>query len=183
MIVPAIHVVPLAICLGAAACWDLAKRTIPNVLTVSVATLGVGVQVWDNGCLAALSGLAAAVLSIIVLYRAWLAGGIGGGDVKLAAASAIWIGLPHFVGFALATAIAGGVVAVICFGISGRGARQQIQANLTGALLMQQLPVIDQRSPTAGGTVTKGGGARVSVPYGIAVAIGAGMALWAPWGL
>src|SRR6266478_4456456 len=136
MTIPAIHMVPLAICLGAAACWDLAKRTIPNVLTVSVATLGVGVQVWDNGCLAALSWLAAAVLSITVLYRAWLAGGIGGGDVKLAAASAIWIGLPHFIDFALATAVAGGAVAVVCFGISSRGARQQIQANLTAALLM-----------------------------------------------
>jgi len=180
MIIPAIHLVPLAISLGAAACWDLTKRTIPNVLTVSVATLGVGVQVWDNGCLAALSGLAAAVLSILVLYRVWLAGGIGGGDVKLAAAAAIWIGLPHFIAFALATAIAGGVVAAVCYGVSGRGARQQIQANLTGALLMQQLPVIEQRAPSQWGS---GGGGRVSVPYGIAVAIGAGMALWAPWGL
>jgi prepilin peptidase CpaA len=191
MTIPAIHLVPLAICLGAAGFWDLARRKIPNVLTVSVASLGVGVQLWDNGFQAAVSGLAVAILSVVVLYRAWLSGGIGGGDVKLAAAVAIWMSWPQYVTFALVAALAGGGVAAVCYVISGRGARQQMNANLTGALLMRHLPVINQMASGSRGDgavlalapAAKDGGGRVSVPYGVAVAIGAGMALWAPWGL
>ncbi|HEY2899978.1 MAG TPA: A24 family peptidase, partial [Polyangia bacterium] len=119
MTIPAIHLLPLGICLGAAAVWDLAKRKIPNPLTAAVATLGVGVQWWDHGGLAVLSGMASGILSIAVLYRPWLAGGIGGGDVKLAAAVAIWIGLGHWLPFALGAALAGGVVAAACYALSG----------------------------------------------------------------
>jgi prepilin peptidase CpaA len=175
MTIPAIHLVPLGICLGAAAFWDLARRQIPNTLTVSVATLGLGVQLWDKGLLAALSGVAAGVLSIVVLYRAWLAGGVGGGDVKLAAAVAIWVGLPHMPTFVLATAIAGGAVAVVCYALSDGGARRQIHGNLTGALLVQELPRISNAPGASGGV------RRVSVPYAIAVAVGGAVALCAPW--
>ncbi|MEA2701208.1 MAG: prepilin peptidase CpaA, partial [Myxococcales bacterium] len=142
------------------------------------------VQLWDKGLLAALSGVAAGVLSIVVLYRAWLAGGVGGGDVKLAAAVAIWVGLPHMPTFVLATAIAGGAVAVVCYALSDGGARRQIHGNLTGALLVQELPRISTSStsmPSTNAPGASGGVRRVSVPYGIAVAVGGAVALCAPW--
>ena len=175
MTLPAVHLIPLGICLGVAAVRDIAQRKIPNTLTVSVATLGIGVQWWDNGWLAALSGVAAALLTVIVLYRPWLAGGVGGGDVKLAAAVATWIGLGHLTSFALVTALAGGLVAAVCYVLSGREAREQIGGNLVGAALLRELPIIDREAAAVH--------RRVSVPYGIAIAAGGALALWAPWGL
>ena len=174
MTLPAIHLVPLGICVAIAAFWDVVQRKIPNALVVSVATLGLGVQLMDNGLLAALSGVAAAALTIVALYRPWRAGGIGGGDVKLAAAVAIWVGLSGMVGFALATAVAGGVVAGVSYGLSGRAARREMGGNLFGALLAQELPSIDRSCEQ---TIDR----RVSVPYGIAVAVGGAVALLGPW--
>lgn len=173
MTLPATQLAALGICLGSAAAWDAARRRIPNALTATAAVLGLAVQASHGGAWAALSGAAAGILTIAVLYRAWLGGGIGGGDVKLAAAAAVWIGLSRqmFV-FALATALGGGVVAGLCFVLSGRTARREIQANLTSAAVLRELPVIDGR----------GAQARVSVPYGIAVAAGAFLALCGPWG-
>lgn len=173
MTFPAIHLAALGICLLAAAVWDVAQRRIPNALTAIAAALGIAAQAIHGGALGALSGVAAGVLTIAILYKAWLAGGIGGGDVKLAAAGAIWIGVGRpFLVFALATAVAGGGVAVLCYLLSGRSARRQIQANLTSAAILQELPVIQRES----------GAARVSVPYGIAVAVGTMVALCGPWG-
>ncbi|HVR60919.1 MAG TPA: A24 family peptidase [Polyangia bacterium] len=177
MTLPATELAALGICLLAAAAWDAARRRIPNALTAIVGALGLGVQGSHGGLWAALSGAVAGILAIAVLYRPWLAGGIGGGDVKLAAAAAIWIGLSRqLVVFALATALAGGVVAALCFALSGRTARRQIQANLTSAAILRELPMID-RQP-ARQLVP----ARVSVPYGAAVAAGAFLALCGPWG-
>lgn len=174
MNIPATHLILLALCLGIAAVWDVARRRIPNPLTASVATLGVGVQLWDRGAPAALSAVAVGVLCLLVLYRAWLAGGIGGGDVKLAAAVAIWIGLSRqLIVFALGTAVAGGIVAAVCYGLSGRAVRREIQANLIGAAALGALPTVAR----------DGDKARVSVPYGIAVAAGAAVALCGRWGI
>jgi hypothetical protein len=50
-----------------------------------------------------------------------------------------------------------------------------MNGNLIGAALVQELPTISR-----GGAVA--GGARVSVPYGVAVAVGGALALLAPWG-
>jgi prepilin peptidase CpaA len=136
-------------------------------------------QLWDNGALAALSGLAAAALTIAVLYRMWLGGGIGGGDLKFAAAVSIWIGLGKMVGYALATAVAGGLVAAVCYFLSKAAARKEIRDNLVNAAVMQTLPSVPIAASSAGAASL----GRMSVPYGIAVIVGGAVALWAPWGL
>ena len=173
MTLPATELAVLGICLATAAASDAVRRRIPNALTAIAAVLGLAVQARHGGGPAALSGAAAGILTIALLYRLWLGGGIGGGDVKLAAAAAVWIGLSRqMIVFALATALGGGVVAAVCFALSGRTARREIQANLTSAAVLRELPAIDGR----------GAPARVSVPYGIAVAAGAFLALCGPWG-
>src|SRR4051812_2787686 len=97
---------------------DLKKRRIPNALTFALLIVGLAAQGIFHGPLAALSGLAAGMIVLLALYVPWNAGGIGGGDVKLAAATATWLGLGHIIPFALATAIAGGVVAFICYAVA-----------------------------------------------------------------
>ncbi|MBP0463198.1 prepilin peptidase [Roseomonas sp. PWR1] len=96
--------------LAAAAFRDVAVRRIPNALVAAIALLGVARH--------AASGLGPLFLSCIaaslVLFAAfmlWRRGVLGGGDVKLLAATALLvppIAVPHLL---LATAIAGGLLA------------------------------------------------------------------------
>ena len=80
--------------------------------------LGLIVRGVDQGPLAALSGVGAAALVLALLFRPWQAGGLGGGDVKLAAATAAWVSFGQLVWFALATGLAGGAVALVCYLLS-----------------------------------------------------------------
>jgi prepilin peptidase CpaA len=169
MTFPALHVVPLGVCLIAAAGWDLARNRIPNMVSGAAALSGLVVQVADRGIVAAASGLAAAVIVVAVLYRPWLAKGIGGGDVKLAAAVAIWVGLGALVRYALGVAVVGGLIAIVAYFRSTRAVRGEVRANLTLAAVDQSLPSISARGP-----------GRVPVPYGLAIAAGAIIALWKP---
>jgi prepilin peptidase CpaA len=148
------------------AAWDIAKRRIPNVVTGAAALAGVVVQLVDRGGLALLSGLAASVVSVALLWRPWVAGGIGGGDVKMAGAVAIWVGLEGMIRYALAVAAAGGVVALIMYVLSRKAVRQEVRTNLKLAALQQSLPPVEIRTPR-----------RPSVPYGLAIAAGAAFAL------
>lgn len=163
---PIIHLAPLAAALLVAVVWDVGWRRIPNAVCGAVAVAGLGVQFWDAGLLAALAGLGAAVVTIALLFLFWQRGGIGGGDVKLAGAVAIWVGPRALPVYWLAAALAGGVVAVVCLLASRRSVRQEIRQNLTVAALHQMMP--DVPAPTAG---------RVSVPYAVAIALGA-FAVW-----
>jgi Flp pilus assembly protein protease CpaA len=105
--------------------------------------------------------------TIALLWIFWRRGGIGGGDVKLAGAVAIWIGPQSLPMFWLAGAFAGGVTALICLLASRHTARAEIRQNLTLAVLQQRMPDV---KPAAAG--------RVSVPYGVAIALGAAFVWW-----
>jgi prepilin peptidase CpaA len=163
---PVLHLLPLGVCLGLAAGWDVVTRRIPNPVTAATALSGVAVQALDRGFWSAASGLGAAALVIVLLYRAWSVGGIGGGDVKLAAAVAIWVGLQRMLEYALAAAVAGAVVAMISYAASAKEVRRDVRTNLTLAVLEQAVPPVEQKVP-----------GRVSVPYGLAIAVGATFAL------
>jgi prepilin peptidase CpaA len=107
------------------------------------------------------------VLLLAVLYPAWRAGGIGGGDVKLAAATAAWVGLSHLVWFALSAAVAGGIVAAICYLLAPPSTRAEVRANLVLAGLQGNLPPSEASH-------RKG---HVSLPYAVAIGGGAAVAL------
>lgn len=141
--------------------WDIRKRRIPNVLSALIALSGILTSLLDEGWRASLSGLAAAVVTFMVLSLLWQRGWLGGGDVKLAASCASWVGLPFLYQYLLAAALAGGVVALVCYALSSRLIRREISTNMRFAAfgLMPEPP-----SRSAPG--------RVSVPYGLAVAIG-----------
>jgi len=172
---PASHLSILGACLVAGCAWDIAKRRIPNIVTGAAALSGVVVQLVDKGGWSALSGLAAAVVSVALLYRPWVAGGLGGGDVKMAAAVAIWVGLGGMIRYAVAVAAAGGVVALIMYALSRKDVRQDIRTNLTLAALQQTLPSVETAKGGSTGQTDSSG--RPSVPYGLAIAAGAAFAL------
>lgn len=99
-----------ALLLAAAATHDAATRTIPNWVPAGLLTLGIVVRALDGH---ALSGAAAASMVFAVCALAWLRGWLGGGDVKLAAAFALVLPPGQAGAFVLATALAGGVLALL----------------------------------------------------------------------
>jgi prepilin peptidase CpaA len=167
---PAAHLVPLAACLLLAVIWDLRVRKIPNAFCGAIAVAGLGAQFWNLGVVAALTGLAMGIATIAILYLFWQRGGIGGGDVKLAGAVAIWLAPPALPVFWLASALAGGVTAAICWAASRAPARREMRANLTLAALQQAMPQVQTEQ-------TGGAAGRISVPYAVAIAAGA-LAVW-----
>jgi prepilin peptidase CpaA len=148
--------------LVAAALWDIRRRRIPNLLCAAVLLSGALSTLLGEGWQAALSGLAAVFLTIALCWVPWLRGWVGGGDVKLAGAAAAWVGLGLLHEYLLATAVIGAVVALVCYLLSSRPARQEIAANLklAAAGVMPEAPI-------------RGGRGRVSVPYGVACALAA----------
>lgn len=132
-----------------AAIIDILKRKIHNVtvlvlLGVFVAALGTGMITlpwW--------SVLGAFAIAFAVTFGLFAMGIFGGGDAKLFSVAALFTGLSGLGPFAVLTALAGGVLAVI-----------YLVANPKRAL----------RGLTAKGRAE--GGSR-GVPYGVAIAIGA----------
>lgn len=147
--------------------YDLRRRRIPNIISGLVFVSGVVVSVTFGGVAGGGSALAASLILLLALYQPWRAGGIGGGDVKLAAATGAWLGLSKLVWFVLSGAAAGGVVAAICYALAPAAVRADVRANLVLAGLHGELPpnVASHR---------KG---KVSVPYAVAISAGAAVAL------
>ncbi|EKV28668.1 Type IV prepilin peptidase TadV/CpaA [Caenispirillum salinarum AK4] len=153
-VLPAIFAAPLIV----AAIWDGMKYRIPNLLTVLLAASFVPAALlapqpvdwaWHLGAAALVFGGGAACFAM---------GWLGGGDVKLAAAVALWLG-PLTPVFLLAMAVAGGVVALVVLGVRRLVARLG-GGRSTGAPLPRLL--------TAG----------EGVPYGLAIAAGGLVMAW-----
>ena len=159
------HLSLLGIGLLCAAICDLRIRRVPNVVSAFVLTTGIGISWIDDGFIAALSSLGAAVLAIVCLFALWKAKVLGGGDVKLAAAAAAWVGLAHFVSFILVTALAGGVVGAIGYLLAGSATRKEVRTNLVLAGLQGQLPPVPSHRR-----------GHPSVPYAVAIAVGSAVA-------
>lgn len=101
-----------------AAASDLFTMTIPNRLSILL--------VVAFACVALTSGLpgeavlrhvAAGALVLTVCFGMFAAGWIGGGDAKLAAATALWFGFGDLVDYLSIAAIAGGVLTLIILAV------------------------------------------------------------------
>lgn len=136
----------------AAASSDIARYLIPNSLSIillaafPIAALVAG-QPWTTIGLHALAGAAMLALGFVLFVRNLL----GGGDVKLMAAAAVWTGFGLLPAFILAVALAGGVVALVFLIASrarrsGSGGRSQIPYGtaiaLGGLILFPRLPLV-----------------------------------------
>jgi prepilin peptidase CpaA len=158
-------------CAFAGAVCDFRSRRIPNWLTGSSILLGLtlhlGLGGWRSLATAMLAGLLAGV-AFLVFY---LAGGMGGGDVKLITAVSCCAGLGHVTGILIATALAGGIFALALALVAKR--LKQTLSNVIrllfhhGAAGLQPHPDINiQNSRT------------LRLPYGIAIGAGAAMTLF-----
>lgn len=102
--------------LVAAATTDMLERRIPNALAAGLAGVGLARIALDlaggGGAGPAAADLAAATALFLLGATAFRLGLLGGGDVKLAAAAALWTGAALVLPFLMATALAGGALAV-----------------------------------------------------------------------
>ncbi len=137
-----------------AAVKDISTFTIPNWISIALtvafvpAALAVGVSVPTIGISFAI-GLAALVLAVGMFALGW----IGGGDAKLMAAAAVWVGLRGIGPYAVYTGLAGGALALALVALRSAWLRPLAEAG----------PGWARRLATPG----------ESAPYGVAIAVGA----------
>jgi prepilin peptidase CpaA len=138
----------------AAALKDLSSFTIPNWISAALtlafapAALLLGLSLGAIGYHVAV-GVGALVLAATMFALGW----IGGGDAKLMAAAALWVGLGGAAPFLLYTALAGGALALSLVALRSAWIRPLAEAGPTWA----------RRLATPG----------EAAPYGVAIAIGA----------
>jgi prepilin peptidase CpaA len=104
----------LAVALAAAALGDWRSRTIPNRLNGAIALLAIpywwaiGLPLWPDVPLQ----IAVAVAVLGVFYIAFHFGAMGGGDVKMLAALALWLPALAVLKLLLIMSVAGGVLTI-----------------------------------------------------------------------
>lgn len=156
-LVSAVSFCVFAALLAAAAAWDLRTYTIPNRLNGALAALAIpallasGLSPVEIGMSVGFGALALACgLAVFALNLA------GGGDVKLFAAAALWLGPQAGAPFVLWTAVAGGLLAV------------------TLIILRRAAAPVAAFAPDWAKTLVTPGG---PVPYGLAICAG-GLLAW-----
>jgi prepilin peptidase CpaA len=110
------------ILMAGAALSDVAYRKVPNALCGLLPVLFV-LQAGLHGMpwFALLVHMACGAVVLTAGFALFSAGVFGGGDAKLLAAASAWFGFETLVPFLLATALAGGVLALIWLMYPGRG--------------------------------------------------------------
>jgi len=149
--------------------WDVRRRRIPNALTLASALAGCLVH-------AATAGLTGAAFSAggwatgLLLFLPWfVAGAMGGGDVKLLAAFGAWLGPAQTVWACLFAMLAGGVLAIAMAVRLGR------LRPLLAATLGIVSPALGARLGPTGGPED---GRAASLAYALPIAAGVGLSLW-----
>ena len=141
----------LAILLIVAAVIDVRTFTISNGLNAAVALLAplywwsIGLPLWPDAAIQV--AVAAGVFAL--LAATFYMGMMGGGDVKLAAALALWFSPINTLKFLIIMSLAGGVLTLIVLLIHKKRGKAPIEGDAPAA--------------------------RPEVPYGVAIAFGA---LW-----
>lgn len=140
-----------AILLVVAAVIDVRTFTISNGLNAAIALMApvywwsIGLPLWPDAAIQVLVALAV----FLVLAATFYMGMMGGGDVKLAAASSLWFAPLATLKFLIVMSIAGGVVTLVVLLIHKKRGNPQLDEH--------------------------GKPVRPQVPYGVAIAAGA---LW-----
>jgi len=142
----------LVLCFAAVS--DIRTRRIPNWTVLALIGL-FAIWMASDGGREALSALAAAAVALAVTVALYAFKILGAGDSKLFAAVALFGGLGYLPLLVLATALTGGVIA-----IASLAARPQ-----------RALAMLSMRG--------KGDWGR-GVPYGLAIATGGALIMWAP---
>lgn len=126
-----------------AAIRDVADLRIPNSLTAAMAATGPG-AVWllGPGAEAVSAAILTGAITLGVGWTMFELGLLGGGDVKLASAAALWLGPEATLVFVLVTALCGSLLAATLLVMRRRGAvRALVRERWRGRLQGESIPV------------------------------------------
>jgi prepilin peptidase CpaA len=153
MLAEILIIVALPLLLAAAAGWDLASFTIPNFLTLAFPVV-FAIFAVAAGLSPAVIGwhLVAGTIGLLIGFTLFALGYIGGGDAKLFAAVALWLGLKDMLPYALLASVMGGLLTLVLL---------FLRQYPLPAILMRQNWIVKLHDPHSG------------VPYGVALAAGA----------
>lgn len=138
----------LALILAVAAVIDVRTFTISNRLNIAVALLAplfwwsIGLPLWPGVAI----HIAGAVCVFTLLSIAFFAGMMGGGDVKLAAALALWFSPLETLRFLVFMSIAGGfltLVVLVVHRVRSRGGKPEVPYGV--AIAIGGLAILAQR--------------------------------------
>jgi len=160
---------------GAAAWSDFRQRRIPNALTIAGLAVALLLRA-PLGLAAVGSGLAGAGIALGLSLVFFLAGGMGGGDVKLLAAVGAFLGPQRLWPALLVMALTGGLMAG--WVILRRGAIPETTANLrTLWVTLGRRTFTGWKGSESEAALTLDTPGALTVPYGVAIAVGA-VAAW-----
>ncbi|MCC7253621.1 prepilin peptidase [Hyphomicrobium sp.] len=143
-------VFPALLAFGGA--YDLLTMTIPNRVSIAlVALFLVAAPIAGLSAQDILMHVAAGLVVLAAGIALFAVGGFGGGDAKLLAAGALWIGFDKLLPYLLNVAVFGGVLAMVI-------------------LFYRRMPVLGIHTPDWAMNLHKSG---TGIPYGIAIAASA----------
>lgn len=163
----AINTIALVVILAIAAMTDLRERRIPNRLTVPGLALGLVLSLLPGGLTlsGALLGVGAAALIAVPLF---ILRAFGGGDAKLLLVVGAFAGAKLFFYAFMFTVFAGGLMALIA---TARTGMLGSTLRSTGSLALHLLSL-----GRRGRRVALGDSGAITIPYGVAIAIGTTLA-------
>ena len=174
MSLPLLRLLVMAAFLLAAVVFDVRSRRIPNGLTVGGALAGTALAAFEAGGFP-VSALLGALVALLVSFPLFAVGALGAGDSKLFAMVGTFVGPGALLSVLLYGGVAGGVLALGTALSSGR-----ILPLLLSAKELIVYLVTFGRSGTRRTLATAGGD---TVPYGVAIAVGALVAWFVPLSL
>lgn len=146
-----LFVVPALLALAAG--WDLTSYTIPNFVSAALIAAFALFVVTTHMTLGAMgTHVAAGAVGLSAGFALFALGTIGGGDAKLFAAIALWLGFANLLDFTLAASLFGGALAILILGLR----HVPLPAPLCGQSWLVRLH--DEKA---------------GIPYGVALAAGA----------
>ena len=146
-----------------AAVSDVIARRIPNAISAIVATAFCFASIGAPERADLLGGAWVAGIVFLVGFVGFIFGKIGGGDVKLMAAMALWAGPAAALDFLVITGLAGGGLALIYL---------LPELNLTMTWFKVQA---ERAAPKYVAAFAAGKTVKEGLPYGVAIAIGGGV--------
>lgn len=157
--------------LGLACFSDLRRRRIPNGLTLSAAVAALLFHFLTGGWSAAGWSLLGLGVGTALFFPLFALRGMGAGDVKLLAAVGAWLGPGQVATAALATSVAGGVIAIAVALSHG-----YLRTALTNLYLLLVHWRVAGVKPLPAVTLDRARGPRLA--YALPIAIGTVVTLW-----
>jgi prepilin peptidase CpaA len=144
---------------------DAMARRIPNALVLWGAAVALGLSLTPNG-IGLGSALAGGMVGFLGFWVLYLMRMVGAGDVKLAAATGLFVGHPDMLWVNLLILAAGGVLSIVWALCTGQWGA--VQRNLRSALVL--FWIHRQHGPT--GSPVAFPVSRTRLPYALAIGMG-----------